>query len=489
MATRQRPQESTYQTKMLPLFKEINSRGVFATNKDNNYINVFPNFIQNKTTQENFIDIIKRAGTSQVVAASGSGEVRGYFKWVEQSQYYQVVNRDIRIYNANTDALITTLTNVFAAGTTDVGFELFQYASGVLKVVATDGTTLVTIDATNTVASSTGYPVHEPCPVYLDGYIFVVKVGTGDIYNSDQDDPNTVTPGSFITAEILADQLYYLTRLNNYLIAMGGSSLEYFWDAGVATGSPLQRNDTPVKLCGYLGAIARIGNRVYFVGNQNNSAPDVFMLEEMKITPLSNETVREHLASLNLSASYATILRGHIVHMHGRDFYVLYTGTETWAMELETMLWHRWTYGSSTTNFPIQHSLSITTRLNTRNLFSLASDRAIYKFSDTVYQDNGVTFTCTIVTENESFGSRMEKVMSRLIPLCDRPAVDSTLNISWSDDDYQSFSTPRAININAKKPAITQLGAFNERAFKLTYTDNLPFRITGMEVNLNMGNS
>jgi hypothetical protein len=312
-----------------------------------------------------------------------------------------------------------------------------------------------------------------------------VKAGTGDIYNSNLDNPLLVTPGDFITAEILADELYYLTRLNNYLVAMGGSSLEYFWDAGVATGSPLQRNDTPVKLCGYLGGFARQGNKVYFVGNQNNAGPEVFMLEEMKITPMGHEPLRQHLASLNVT--YKTALRGNIVSMYGREFYVLYTSAQTWVMELETGLWHKWTYGASTTSFPLQHALSLTTKSTTRTLFTLAGDRAVYRFSDTVYQDSGVNFTCTITTPNEDFGSNYEKAMGRLIPICDRPSVDSLLNISWSDDDYQTFSTARAVNINSGKPAIVQLGAFNDRAFKLTYTDNLPFRISAIEVNINMG--
>lgn len=486
MATRrQQPEGSTYQTKTMPLFKEINSRGVHATAKDNNYVNVFPSFIQNKATQENYIDIIKRAGTGTVTAATGSGDTRGVFKWVEEGKYYVVINRDIYIYNTGTDALVTTLTNVFASATTDVGFELFQFSSGVLRLVVTDGTTLVTIDTTNAVASSTGYPVHEPCPVYLDGYIFVAKLGTGDIYNSDLDNPNNVTAGSFITAEILADQIYYITRLNNYLVAMGGSSLEYFWDAGVATGSPLQRNDTPVKLCGYLGGFARVGNKVYFVGNQNNAGPEVFMLEEMKINPMGHEPLRQHLASL--SAAYSTTLRGSIVSMYGREFYVLYTGIQTWAMELETGLWHKWTYGTSTTNFPLKFSLPLTTRSATRTLFILSGDRAVYKFSDTLYQDSGVNFTCSITTEKENFGSHYEKFMSRLIPVCDRPSTTSLLNISWSDDDYQTFSTVRNVDINSKKPATLQLGSFNERAFKITYTDNLPFRISAIQVDLNMG--
>lgn len=490
MAYSKKPTESTYQTKMFPLFKEINSRGVFASDaKDNNYVNVFPNFVKNKVTQENFIDVLKRAGCSSVISAIGSSgeQIRGIYDWREQNKLFIVVGRSIYIYNSTSFALIATLVNRFAAGTTEVGFDLFQFSSGVTKVVATDGSTLLTIDSANADLSSSGHPTHLPYPVFLNGYIFVIAANTADIYNSNQDDPLTWTAGDFITAEILGDNGTYLCRLNNYLLAFGNKSIEYFWDAAVATGSPLQRNDTPVKLMGYAGGFARLGNKVFFVGAQNNANLNVFLLEEMKANPVSDETVREHLNSLNVT--FNTTLKGNIVSMFGREFYVLYADTKTWVMEVETQLWHRWTFQGSVPYFAMTYANTMVTNTETKGVFAMLNDRAIYKFSDTLYQDAGTNFTCTITTDKENFGSHVEKTMSRAILVCDRPSTSSNVNISWTDDDYQTFSTVRQLDINSKKPAITQLGSFNERAFKITYTDNLPFRVSAIEVNINIGSA
>jgi len=310
MAATKKQQESTYQTRQFPLFKEINSRGVFSADaKDNNYVNVFPNFIKNKVTQENFIDVIKRAGCSVVISSIGASgyHIRGIYDWREENRLFVAAGPNIYVYNSTTYALITTIVNPFSVATTEVGFELFQYSSGTTVIIATDGTTLYTIDNTYAIVNSTTAPAHLPYPVFLNGYIFVIATNSADIYNSNQDDPLTWTPGDFITAEILGDKATYLTRLNNYLVAIGTKSIEYFWDAAIATGSPLQRNDTPVKLTGYAGGLAKLGNKIYFVGVINNANLNVFMLEEMKITPVADESVRQHLNALSAwTGDYST---------------------------------------------------------------------------------------------------------------------------------------------------------------------------------------
>jgi hypothetical protein len=490
MAYSKTPVESTYKTKMFPLFKELNSRGVFsADNKDNNYVNVFPNFIKNKVTQENFIDVLKRAGNSQIIAATGTGSQRGLYHWEEQERLFIAIDDDVYVYNSQTMALVTTFTSLFTSGSTEVGFEAFLYDTGTVKIVITDGTKMVTIDSAMTLVTGADadMPVHLPYPVFLNGYIYVIAVNSADIYNSDLNDPLAWTPGNFITAEILADRAVYLTRLNNYILAAGTRSMEYFWDAANDSGSPLQRNDTPVKLAGLLGGLTRVGNKIYFVGNQNGALPDVFMVEEMKLTSVGNEAVREHLASL--SVDFDTILRANIVSMYGREFYVLYTGSRTWVMELETQLWHRWVYGNNQYTFPMKYATNVITGTTSKTVFTYEGDRAVYKFDESLYQDAGTNFTCIIVTDKENFETHVEKTMGRAILLCDRPTTASTVDISWTDDDYQSFSTSRYLDINSKKPVITQLGAFNERAFKIKYTDNLPFRVSALEVNINIGSA
>jgi hypothetical protein len=297
---------------------------------------------------------------------------------------------------------------------------------------------------------------HLPDPVFLDGYLFLVKTGTADIYNSDLNDPLLYTPGNFISCEMFPDTVLKFAKLNNYLLAFGSASIEYFWDAANPTGSPLQRNDTPVKLVGYLGGFAQSANRIYFVGNTSTSTPDVYMLEDFKIDPVGDATVRRYLESLT------TVLNsniGNITSFMGHDFYVMNVSSLTYAYDLKEKQWNRWAYRQFG-NFPLEQSISV--KSNTTY-----SSAVHFNGEDTYNQKSG----------------------ARLIIKGDRPATDANLQVSWSDDDYQTYSVARAINLNQDIPCLWQLGRFRRRAFKLEFTENAPLRLEGMDIELNQGQS
>lgn len=484
------PVISTYQTKPIRLVKELNSRGT-NTSKDEDYVNVFAELIKNRVTKEHEFNLVKREGSTLFAdAAGGSNEVRGSWYWKDQSEIYLAISTKVYVFNAVTGALVTTLNAVFGTSTGAVGFCEFLYDSGAAKLVVTDGTTLSTIDTAHAVVAGADadMPVHIPMPVFLDGYLFILKSGTADIYNSNLNDPLAYTAGDFITAEMFADKAVAITKLNNYLVVFGNRSIEYFWDAAEATGSPLQRNDTPVKLNGFLGGLAQLGNRIYFIGAADDAQPDMFILEDFKIVPNGSEALRRHLGSL--TGTYSTSLVGNMVSISGHDFYVLNTGTSTYALELESKLWARWAYQAQT-YFPIAFAMNVQTTAAYKCVFVLngSSNNAIYKFSPTLYQDNGTNFTCTVVTDQEEFETFKQKSMSSLIIWADKTTATASVNVSWTDDDYQTFNTPIAVDLFQEKPDINRLGRFRRRAFKLTFAANYPLRLKGLEADLNMGQS
>lgn len=480
------PEQSTYQTKQIRLVRELNSRGT-NTNKDEDYINFYPEIIKNRNTKENELYLVKRDGSSEFIASVAASSVRGMFFWEQQNQLFIAVSDDIYIYNATTGTLTTTLSTAFGTSSGHVGFCEFLYDDGSVKVVATDGTTLQTIDSSGTrVAGADGdMPVHLPYPVFLDGYLFIVKVSTADIYNSNLNDPLAYTAGDYITAEMIPDRVSWITRLNNYLVVTGNQSIEYFWDAANASGSPLQRNDTPVKLTGLLGGMATIGNKVFVVASNNESQPDIFILEDFKLTPIGTEAIRRHLASITITGNHT--IQAAVVSRAGHDLYVFNTGSACYAFDIESKLWARWTWQNSS-NFALENSVNAVTGGGYKTFFSLTSDSAIYIFSPTVYQDDGTTFPATLVTDNEEFDSYNQKTMHRATIWADKPSASSTGTLYWSDDDYQTWSTGASIDLYHEMPSAYRLGRFRRRAFKWTYTQNQPHRIKQLEVDINLGN-
>jgi hypothetical protein len=386
--------------------------------------------------------------------------------------------------------VIATLSNIFSTTSGEVGFTEYQFDNNTVKVVITDGTTLGTVDALDVWVASTDpdLPVpHLPQPIFLDGYLFIVKANTADIYNSNLNDPLVYTAGDFISCEMFPDVILKFAKLNNYLIAMGSASIEYFWDAANPTGTPLQRNDTPVKLVGYLGGFAQSANRIYFVGNSSTSTPEVYMLEDFKIEPVGAETIRRYLeAQTNTLISSI----GSIISCYGHDFYVINIGVLTYVMDLKTKLWNRWAFKSGN-SFPLEQSISVKTNVTYASVVFMTGTTKLLKCSPFVTQDDGQNFTVRIVTSKQNFGTYNRKAMSSLTVYADRDAsvATSLLDISWSDDDYQTYSSPRSVDLNADVTTMYRLGTFRWRAFKFEFTQPALFRMLAAEVDINQGNS
>jgi hypothetical protein len=484
MAYSKTPSTSTYQTKPLPFANELFNR-TGDPGKDVDMLNCFVETQGSKVSDDKQKPVYKRAGLENYITTA-TDNVRGYHYWEDEDRLLVATDNDVTIYNSSTGVAVATLSNIFGTTTGDVGFSEFLYDTNEVRVVITDGTTLGTVTTGNVWApgADPDMPVpHLPQPVFLDGYLFLVKADTADIYNSDLNDPLAYTTGNFISCEMFPDTVLRFAKLNNYLIAFGSASMEYFWDAANESGSPLQRNDTPVKLVGYLGGYAQSGNQLFFVGNTATSTPDVYLVEDFKLTPVGSETVRKYLESLT-DTTETTL--GNIVSFMGHDFFVLTVSETTYVYDLKVKNWVRWAWQQET-NFPLQYAVSIKANTTFTTLGYISGSGVLSKFGANIYSDNGVLFTTTVMTDNQFFDSYNQKTMHRISVVADRPTSTALLKVSWSDDDYQTFNTPFDINLNQELPSLTRLGNFRRRAFKFTFTSNHPLRLFNMEVDINLG--
>jgi len=469
--------------------KEYDSRAA-GFSKDVDYLNVFFEITKNKATQENMYDIWTRPGTADFSSALQSTNVRQVYYWESQQKYYVWVDDDIQIVNTS-GTITATITAVLGTSSGTVGVTEFLYDNGTTKLVFTDGTSLKTIDTANTVVASADPDLPTPLAtalVFLDGYLFIVKSGTADIYNSDLNDPLAWTAGDFITAEMLPDSLTTISRLNNYLIALGSSSIEYFWDAANATGSPLQRNDTPVKLNGYLGGLVQYGNKIFYLGNSTEGAPNLFVLEDFKIKELGNESLRRQLELTSTASNYSN-WPAVVTSINGHAFYIITAGSSyTYVVDIETGLWSRWAHAAGT-NFPIAFSANSKTSTSYLPVIYLVGGTVLRKFTVTAATDAGTSYDYQIVSGLEDFDSYNQKAINRLTIYGDRPSSDTTMSIAWTDDDYRTYSTAQTVNLNQELPCIYQCGSFRRRAHKLTCSPTVPFRIRYLELDLNLGNT
>lgn len=479
------PSTDTYTQEDISLVRELVSRqnDPLGT-KDETLLNCIVEINKDRRTGDNRTYHMKRSGTSTVFTTSG--DIRGMFMWKDQNLFAYCVGKNVYLYNVNT-AVTITCTNVFTTTSGDVGFELFLYDTGTSNLVATDGTTLVTITSTGTVTPSVSpnLPVpHLPKCLCLDGYLFLAETDSAALWNSNLNDPLIFTAGDFILTEIEGDNILDFSRLNNYIVVFGSNTIEYFYDAGNATASPLKRNDTPVKLNGYIGGLARAGNTLYFLGYNDHNTPDIFRLQDFSIESISSEAVRRYITSCNLSPSQ--YFSGAVISNLGHDFYLFNGYNRSFAYDVKEKLWTKFAWKTNG-HFRLLKAESLVSAAGVYCVFTMTSENALFYFNDGVYQDNGTNFTWTAVTEPADFGTLNRKTMGRLTLVCDRTTDTSYMTVSVSDDDYQSWYGNWSVNLDQDSPHITRLGSFRQRAVKLTYSDNYPMRVQNVQVQINKG--
>jgi hypothetical protein len=58
--------------------------------------------------------------------------------------------------------------------------------------------------------------------------------------------------------------------------------------------------------------------------------------------------------------------------------------------------------------------------------------------------------------------------------------------LDWSDDDYQSWSTTRTLDLTTR-PYSRSGGVFRRRAYRFKHEVNAPFRAEAMEIDFSLG--
>jgi hypothetical protein len=547
MAYTPSPENQTYSTHRIPAAYSIDLRpGNLSVNsaasgivQDAGMVNLIPSIHRDPITQGKELVAETRAAivaTPVTTSAFPSTVLRGFHVWEKSPgtiYYFAVVGTGV--YTTVTPEVANTWTsvNTIAAGTGPVRFTEYIDDVATKKLIMVDGVAgyVFTSNLAGTLIVDADFPTpHVPWPVFIDGYLFLAKANTGDIYNSDLNDPAAWTAGSFISSELYPDDIQALVKVNNYLLAIGTQGCEYFYDAGNETASPLARQEGGSLPFGCIipNSIAVNKNSVVMITNSNDGQAVIKVIEDFKhkdldssfVIPMLNSRIRN-----NASITSAGV-RGYFFRQSGKLFYAIKFCGNLVATDptidssaenpclvysFETDSWTEFRYGNSgTTAFPVHFSsVSSTTNLATyvaghaltsgtnrafvgvlregETVSGAASAADIIIETDLIYQE--------IRTPNIDFGTYNLKSMHRFglfFELGYPSTTDITFNVSWNDADYDtaSWTTARAItktNGSFMFPFITQLGMFRQRAFKVTQTTGSWIRAKYFELDINKG--
>ena len=108
------------------------------------------------------------------------------------------------------------------------------------------------------------------------------------------------------------------------------------------------------------------------------------------------------------------------------------------------------------------------------------TDGIIYELLGTAYQDNGVSIDALVRTTIYDAGSAKRKFVASAEIVGDKVAASALLR--YSDDDYQTNSRYRKVDLSAKRSRLHRLGSMSRRSFEVRHTANTPFRVEALEI-------
>ena len=178
----------------------------------------------------------------------------------------------------------------------------------------------------------------------------------------------------------------------------------------------------------------------------------------------------------------------------GHRFYGL-TNTQlniTLVYDLDQKLWYIWT--DTNGNYWPVYNMSFGT--NTGVLSGIMQHIALHYTNGNVYQfdtsyvypnDIGMIFPVDIYTPNMDFGTTRRKYLNSMFFNGDK--VDgSVLRARFSDDDYQTYTNFRQVDLSLSKPRLTNCGTFaRRRAYHFRHSSNTPFRMKTVDLALDLG--
>src|SRR3990167_8535814 len=332
--------------------------------------------------------IYKDDGTSTLVAVNSDAADNNYYSHV-------VTSSRPAFYEHQTTSGTQYLIAHQGLGGFGAGNKMAVYTG------ATPTETLVTD------ADFTGGSVCYPLVASLDGYIFTGRRATCDIQNSDLNSITAWTAGSTLGAYGHPGTLKGIFRHHNYIAALKEASLEFFYDAANAAGSPLAKVDGNDLYWGskYPLTFWNFHDTPMWVSNGPSGSYEVVILKGLVVAKFSTPWVEKIIETIDTETSTAAAIgtdamRAVGMTYQGHKLYLLHIPTQSQSLVFDflTNHWYVWTSeisnvegffevggAISRTDASLSAASSPTYRRGCKILH--ASNGNVYDFDPAVYQD------------------------------------------------------------------------------------------------------
>lgn len=466
-------------------------------------------------TQRPSIDIFEDVSenTSPIL-----GKGRGIYYWTKASDRFIVVND--KIYKNSTDST--------AIATISTGIEKVYFVEMVNWLVILDPEnnegyyipnsspweTVVQITAAWFPGQSSNTDPLIAGGAFLDGRLYVGGL-SGALYGSDSNTPVTWDSLNKVSAEREADQGVYVDKHLDHVVMFGTRTIEFFYNAGNATGSPLSRRRDIFHNIGMLQGDAawREGDDIYFVAVRPSGPLDVMKMTQFVPQSISTPEIESFITNARLVDDASVTASGFTTGKRTYFFLTFYrTGSDTinptitlafdgsswgeWCTELIGKFpLIGWTIRSGSTARSGEGIMSngdlITTNDNlSPNDTVLGSAYILSGYIASGYyttkEGGGTAIEMTVRTGPFDADTNHWKFAHTLEIVGDESGVSVNATVKWSDGNSVDFNAGRTINLS-RKEKITRMGRFKRRNHEVVIDIDEQYRIEGVDLEFTEG--
>ena len=332
---------------------------------------------------------------------------------------------------------------------------------------------------------------------YLDGVWYAMRAN-GQVIGSAINDPTTWPALDFVQSDVTYGNGIACQRHLNYVLAFYDQGLQVYWDANAApNGEGIALN--PVLSASYRTGcydsktIVELCDNCFWMSNTAQYGRQIQMMTGLTMQPISTPWVERILNSAVLSNNSLNDIWAFGIELAGHQMYFLTLPNSnlTLAYDINTQLWSTWSsvvggveqYFAA--RFPIKAPYNIVTgaALNTDTLQDLTTGRQLLLLPS-VYTDATGPINVTCTTPPMDWATSNYKRFNYMTQLAD--SINTNINISYSDNDYQSFSTPRVMSLNGPRNQLRNCGSSRRRIWKMFHQDNTPLRLYEMRLDMDI---
>lgn len=305
-------------------------------------------------------------------------------------------------------------------------------------------------------------------------YLFTTR---NQVQGSDLFEPTAWNPLNSIFAYANQDNAVAITKQLSYLIAMKGESVEFFRDAGLSPGSPLERLEGMRMDVGLWNGrtVQVIDGQVIWCSTTESGLKSVWLLNALKPSEVASPAVRRLLENMNPTYAISFSAAGH-------SFYVLTDPVAGISLvyDLSTKYWSYWN-ALGQTYFPF---VAATYSSNGEVRLQHESNGNIYVLDPALGTDAGANFTMEIFPPQYDAGMRVTKYLNRMYVIADQESTGTLeVRVNDYDQDPTKWSPWRPFDLTHPRPAIWQCGSFTKRWFHFRHTAGR-CRLTAVELDL-----